>query len=110
MYVNLGSWLMIPGHLQDRATQQWICIYTAFIIYFDDILEEDASMMREFQQRFLAGTPQEHALLDQYAVFVRKAWIHFHPACANLVVTSILDFVTGLLIDAEYPSIKVSSC
>ncbi|KZP17002.1 terpenoid synthase [Athelia psychrophila] len=98
---------MISGHLKNPATQKWICLYTAFIIYFDDILEKDASMVREFQQRFLAGRPQENALLDQYAVFVRKAWIHFHPACANLVVTSILDFITGLLIDAENPSIEV---
>ncbi|KZP17005.1 terpenoid synthase [Athelia psychrophila] len=98
---------MVSGHLKNPATQKWICLYTAFIIYFDDTLEKDASMVREFQQRFLAGRPQENALLDQYAVFVRKAWIHFHPACANLVVTSILDFITGLLIDAENPSIEV---
>lgn len=100
---------MISGHLKNRATQQWICIYTAFIIYFDDILEKDASMVREFHKRFMTGRLQEHALLDQYAAFLRKAWIHFHPTCANLIVTSILDFITGLLIDAENPSIKVRS-
>lgn len=95
------------GHLNNLATQQWICLYTAFIIYFDDTFEKDASMVREFQQRFLAGLPQKHALLNQYVAFVRKAWIHFHPACANLIVTSILEFITGLIIDADHPSIEV---
>ncbi|KZP16977.1 terpenoid synthase [Athelia psychrophila] len=97
----------LSAHLKDYSTQQWICLFSAFTIYFDDILEKDASMVREFQQRFLAGRPQEYPLLDQFAAFVRKVWIHFHPTCANLIVTSILDWITGFLIEADYSRMEV---
>ncbi|KAF7976775.1 hypothetical protein HWV62_5784 [Athelia sp. TMB] len=109
-YLRLGTLANAAyGHLKDRSTRQWICLYTAFIIYFDDILEKDASLVQEFQQNFLAGKPQGNAFLDLYATFLRKAWLHFHPTCANLIVTSMFDFLTGLLIDTQCSHMAVDS-
>ncbi|KZP23289.1 terpenoid synthase [Athelia psychrophila] len=105
--IRCSEYIGVLAHLKNYSTQQWICLFAAFTIYFDDILEKDASMVREFQQRFLAGQPQEYPLLDQYAAFVRKAWIHFHPTAANLIVTAALDFITSLLIDADFPHMDV---
>lgn len=97
----------LKAHLDDKPTRQWIAFYTALIIYFDDLMETDASMVKDFQSRFLAGKPQREPLMNQFAKFLNRAWDHFPPTCANLIVSSALDFVTSLIIDADHPDMQV---
>ena len=77
------------------------------LIYFDDLTRTDASSIRDFHRRFTSGQPQLHPLLDSYGALLRKAWIHFLPTCANLVVSSSLDFITGLIIDHDQQNMQV---
>ncbi|KAF8955784.1 hypothetical protein BDZ97DRAFT_1604838, partial [Flammula alnicola] len=95
------------AHLENNSTRQYICLYTTCLIYFDDLTRRDASPVREFQANFLCGRPQMHPLLDSFAAWLRKAWEHFLPACANLVVSSSLDFVTGLILDHDQQEMAV---
>ena len=75
------------------------------LIYFDDLTKTDTSSVREFHARFTSSRPQTHPLLDCYAELLRNAGNHFLPTCANLVVSSSLDFVTGLIV--EYDHLKM---
>ena len=45
---------------------------------------------------------QMHPLLDYYAELLRNAWNDFSPSCADLVVSTSLDFVTGLIVDYDH--------
>lgn len=64
-------------------------------------------MVQDFQRRFLAGKAQREPLMDQFAKFLNRAWDHFPSTSANLIVSSALEFVTSLIIDADHPSMEV---
>ena len=96
LYDLVSNALLIPLLLHRQKLNR-----THSLIYFDDLTRTDTSSVREFQARFISGQPQMHPLLDFYAVLLRSAWKHFLPSCANLVVSTSLDFVTGLIIDYD---------
>ena len=77
------------------------------LIYFDDLTKTDSSSVQEFHACFFSSQPQMHPLLDIYAELLRDARNHFLPSCANLVVSSSLDFVTGLIIDYDLQKMPV---
>ena len=79
-----------------------LLIWLISLIYFDDFTKTDTSSVREFHARFVSNRPQMHPLLDYYAELLRDAWNHFLPSCADLVVSSSLDFVTGLIVDYDH--------
>lgn len=115
---------MTYGHLENVTTRQYVCIYTIWqvltsiifpgtnrphssLIFFDDLTRTDASMVREFHPRFASGRAQMHPLLDLFADTLRRSYDHFLPTCANLVVSSSLDFVTGLIVDHDLQNARV---
>ena len=77
------------------------------LIYFDDFTKTNTSSVREFHARFVSNRPQLHPVLDYYAELLRNAWNHFSPSCANLVVSSSLDFVTGLILEYDHQKMPV---
>ena len=79
------------------------------LIYFDDLTNTDVSSVREFHARFVSSRPQMHPLLDYYAKLLREALArnYFLPSSANLVVSSSLDFVTGLIVDYDLQKMPV---
>lgn len=76
-------------------------------IYFDDLTRTDTSSVWGFHARFISGQPQMHPVLDSLAMLLRDAWNHFPPSCANLVVSSTLDFITSLIIDHDQQKMLV---
>ena len=48
-----------------------------------------------------------HPLLDLFGDILRSSYDHFLPSCANLVVSSSLDFVTGLVVDHDLQNMQV---
>jgi hypothetical protein len=112
------------AHLENVSTRQFICLYTTWsalaplvfpganylpssLIYFDDLTRTDASMAREFHTRFACAKPQMHPLLDLFGDILRNSYDHFLPSCANLVVSSSLDFITGLVVDHDLQTMQV---
>lgn len=96
------------GHLKNKATQRWIALYTTCLIFFDDLTVTDPSAARDFNMLFVNGQPQRHRLLDGYAQLLKVSRDHFNPSCANLVVSSSLDFITGLVLDYDHKKTVVS--
>jgi hypothetical protein len=77
------------------------------LMFFDDLTRTDASMVREFHTRFACAKPQMHPLLDLLADILRDSYNHFLPSCANLVLSSSLDFLTGLVVDHDLQNMQV---
>jgi hypothetical protein len=96
------------AHLENVSTRQFICLYTTCLIYFDDLTRTDASMAREFHTRFACAKPQMHPLLDLFGDILRNSYDHFLPSCANLVISSSLDFITGLVVDHDLQTMQVN--
>ena len=77
------------------------------LIYFDDFTKMGTSSVREFHARFVSSRPQTHPLLDYYVELLRNAWNHFSPNCADLVISSCLDLVAGLILEYDHQKMPV---
>lgn len=77
------------------------------LIFFDDLTRTDASAVQEFHSRFACGRLQLHPLLDLFAGLLRSSSDHFLLPCANLVVSSSLDFINGLIVDHDLQDMQV---
>ena len=102
-----GSAYIPPGKkiCVNLITDKWITYDS--LLYFDDFTKTDTSCVREFHVRFVSCRPQMHPLLDYLAELLRNSWDHFSPSCADLVISSSLDFVSGLIVEYDHENMPV---
>lgn len=96
------------GHIADLPTRVIIGIYTAFMIYLDDISSSDIEAVAQFNQRFYRAEPQLDKVLDDFAQLLRDFPNYFCTAGSDMIVTSTLNFVTSLFMDVETEGMDVS--
>lgn len=105
---NDGLRSFIPGGVamsrnayphQSRDIQIFICLYTAFLIYIDDMAGYDIGALEQFNYRFSTGQPQSIALLEHFASLLKQAPSLFGTIPANIITTSTLNLVTARLIE-----------
>lgn len=96
-------------HHQPHAIQVFICFYTAFLVYLDDMFEKDIAAVQEFNHLFVTGQRQATSLLDHFADLLLEMPVVFGPVEANIMTTSTLNLVTALLIEEEFANVKVKT-
>lgn len=94
-------------HHQTRDIQVFICFYTAFLVYLDDVFENDIEAVRPFNYRFITRQKQNDDLLDHFSELVLEMPQLFGTTEANLMTTSTLNLVTALIIEREFRTVKV---
>jgi hypothetical protein len=96
----------------DRALQIWVGIFTGYAICIDDIpgrFPEEMPNIRAFNDRFMRGEKQGNTMLDGFAATLREIPRVFGGSVsANLVTTSILNFVTANVLEWETRDMKIS--
>ncbi|KAF8889652.1 isoprenoid synthase domain-containing protein [Infundibulicybe gibba] len=88
-------------HLTDQSTRIFIALYTAFLIYLDDVFRHDVSAISQFNDRFINQQPQGDAVLDSFANLLLECPQHFGRFASNMIVTSTLNLVTAMLLEYE---------
>ncbi|OJA09034.1 hypothetical protein AZE42_09695 [Rhizopogon vesiculosus] len=90
-------------HLPDREIRMWICLLITITIGIDDNLGGGLDMVQlyHFNKRFISHQPQGDPAMKAFDAFLREASRHYSPLVSNLITTSILDFVSSLLLDHE---------
>ncbi|KAG1735510.1 isoprenoid synthase domain-containing protein [Suillus lakei] len=98
------------GHLTNHATKMWICLFTAVGICIDDTLNRGQKMdhVYLFNERFANCQPQGDPVLNAWDVLLREAPRHYPTLVLNLITTSALDFVSGLLLEHETKNMQIS--
>lgn len=94
-------------HHQSHEIQMYICFYTAFLVYLDDVFEKDIDAVLPFNHRFITNQKQNDVLLDHFAQLLLDMPSVFGTAVANMMTTSTLNLVTALLIEHEFRDVKV---
>lgn len=90
------------AHLPEKSVQIYIALYTAFLVYLDDVFQADIGAVKEFNERFAANATQENPSLQGFANLLRDDTPkHFGRVVSNLIVTSTLNLVTALLLEHE---------
>ncbi|KIJ11831.1 hypothetical protein PAXINDRAFT_137577 [Paxillus involutus ATCC 200175] len=101
------------AHDARHALRTWIALYTAYATFTDDIpkrFPQEMPSLRAFNDRFVRGEKQGNAMLDALADLLREAPKVFGgPVPANLVTTSILDFITATMIEVDTQDMQISA-
>ncbi|KAG1745745.1 isoprenoid synthase domain-containing protein [Suillus lakei] len=89
------------AHLPDRATRMWICLFTGASTRIDDILDQglDPVHLQSFNENFVNCRPQCNPLLSAFDELMREAHHHYCPLVANMIITSSLDFISGIMLE-----------
>ncbi|KAF1959370.1 terpenoid synthase [Byssothecium circinans] len=94
------------GH-QPSHIQRYICFYTAFLVYLDDMFGNNIDAVQQFNHRFLTRQPQATDLLGHFANSLLEMPTLFGAIAGNLMTTSTLNLVTALLVENEFKDIKL---
>ncbi|KAJ8090460.1 hypothetical protein PM082_019058 [Marasmius tenuissimus] len=106
-YLSVGVVLASTSysHLPVRIRVH-IATYTGCVATLDDMFRKDPETMREFNERFIGGFPQDNPILEVLAKIVRETSKYYSRVQTALIITSTLDYITSLTIDQEIPRMK----
>ncbi|KAJ7706343.1 isoprenoid synthase domain-containing protein [Mycena rosella] len=96
------------SHLSNRSTRILIAIYTACGIYLDDVFKKDVEVVSLFNQRFFEHAPQGDPVLDCFAQVLLELGSHFERVVSNIMVTSTLNAVSALTLEASTQGMTMS--
>ncbi|KAJ3766430.1 terpenoid synthase [Lentinula raphanica] len=96
-------------HLEDKSTQVWMALYTACVIYCDDMFKKDTEALALFSERLMHNQPQQDRALDALADLIFEIPCRFPRISANIMVTSALNHFNGLLIEDQTKGLPVSA-
>ncbi|CAK5267583.1 unnamed protein product [Mycena citricolor] len=96
------------AHLDNNSTRILIAVYTACGIYLDDVYQHNTTGVSEFNQRFFEHVPQADPVLDCFAQILLEIGDHFDRVVANIIVTSTLNAVTALTLEARTQGMAIS--
>ncbi|KII85801.1 hypothetical protein PLICRDRAFT_56281 [Plicaturopsis crispa FD-325 SS-3] len=94
-------------HIPSKPTQVHICLYASLAIYVDDAFEKDPDAIAGFNERFYSKQPHKDKVLDDWADLLRRVPEYFDRLPANIMVSSLLDFVTACYLEHEMGGIQV---
>ena len=97
------------AHLENKSIQIIIALYTAFLIYIDDVHQNDVEGIYGFNERFVLCQPQDDPVLESLASLLRELPKHFGRVSSNMMISSTLNFVTSLILDYETKDMPVRS-
>ena len=94
-------------HIENEATRVFIALYTAFLVYVDDVYERDNSAVRVFIERFVRGEKQLEPVLDGLAHFLPEIADHYEPVVANIILTATLNLINASTLEFQTQGMKV---
>jgi len=95
-------------HLSNRSTQMLIALYTAILIYLDDVAKDVIKELKTFVEVFACGGVHYHDVLAAYANILRDFPRHFGDA-SGIVLSSSLNFINSLVLEDELPHLLSST-
>ncbi len=94
-------------HIGNEATRVFIALYTAFLVYVDDVYERDNSAVRVFIERFVRGEKQLEPVLEGLARFLPEIADHYEPVVANIILTATLNLINASTLEFQTQGMKV---
>ncbi|TFK66368.1 terpenoid synthase [Pluteus cervinus] len=95
-------------HLPHQSTRVFIALFTALLVYIDDIFQYNIEDIKCFNERFVRHEPQGDALLDFYAQLCMEFQQHFNPFASKIMLTTSMDFVTAQLLEYSMEEMQLS--
>jgi hypothetical protein len=110
-YMDIGVAMIANAyaHIPERPTRVWICLVTAVVTGIDDHLGggQDTEDMYRFNERFVNCHTQANPVLEALDTLLRETPRYYSPLASNLLTTSILDFMSSMLLDYKTKDMQV---
>ncbi len=94
-------------HLKNDSTRIFAAVLTGLLTYLDDAYETHAQGLEEFLDHFIRREPQRDGVLDHLATIIHEIPGHWGIISANLITTSVVDFLTSTIIDRTIEGMEV---
>ena len=88
------------------ALQVHVALFSTFGLAIDEF-EVSPEALEAFPARLLAGSPQEHPLLDRYVEILQEAYDHFPPYAASAIIANTMQFINSILLDKHEEEVDV---
>jgi hypothetical protein len=111
-YMDLGvAMFNAYTYLPDHATKMWICLITVLLACIDDMIDkpEDLVHLHSFYERFASNQSQGNPVLHAVDALLRDIVCHYSSPVSNMIVTSVLDFISSIMIDNETKGMQIST-
>ncbi|KAG2104285.1 isoprenoid synthase domain-containing protein [Suillus cothurnatus] len=97
------------SYLPDHATKMWICLLTVLVTFIDDMMDkgEDLANVYSFYERFARNQSQGDPVLTALDALLRDVVYHYSSPVSNLVITSVFDFISSILLDNETKDMQI---
>ena len=95
------------NHLSNQSTRILIALYTAILIYLDDVAGDIPEELQTFVEVFACNGKHRHDVLASFADIIREFPQHFGEFSA-IVLTSSLNFISSLVLENKIPQLLVS--
>lgn len=87
-------------HIRLYEHQLAIALYTACLAHFDDVCQHNMEAAGQFVYRFTRKEPQLHPALDRLTIVLCSMHELYPHISADAIVSTTLDGVTGMYIEA----------
>ncbi|KAF9264348.1 terpenoid synthase [Marasmius fiardii PR-910] len=93
-----------------KCNQIQIAFFTTTVMALDDHFRQIQEQMEGFSDRLVKGLPQNNPILATGAQVLSDMPHYYGRLQSNLIVTSMLDFVSSLMIDTEIQKMTCLFC
>ena len=78
-----------------------IAMFTFLMVYMDDLASSMPSALADFHRRMILGLPQLDPVLQQVPDNLSEFYKFYDPLCANSIIASALEFITGTALEVR---------
>lgn len=79
--------------------RRYVALYTACMLYGEDIGGQDPEAVSQFARRLLRGDPQAHPIFDRLANLLKTAHAYWTNVGADAIVTGTIDALSATSIE-----------
>ncbi|PIL25584.1 terpene synthase [Ganoderma sinense ZZ0214-1] len=98
---------IIYGHT-DHEHQCYIALYTACIVYIDDLGNRHLEALANFSRRFVAGEKQPHPALDVLSDLLKESYDLWPDVGADAIVSGTLEAVSAMHVECTTGNMRIA--
>ena len=77
----------------------YIALYTACMLYGEDVGNQDPDAVSQFARRLVRGEPQVHPIFDRLASLLKEAHVYWTDVGADAIITGTIDALSATFIE-----------
>ena len=86
----------------------YIALYTACMLYGEDVGERDPSAVAQFARRLVSGRRQLSPIFDRLAELLQDAYSYWTDVGADAIISSTLDALTATFVEFTTSEMEIS--